>query len=1520
MELRKITRRTGLVLGILLLLIVGAMLAAQLPAVQTYLGGKVLRILDEHIQGEITVGEIKIIPMNDIVLKDVVIRDRNPYHIETQAPVDTFATIGYLSARFSVMGLILRGEAIHVNRVKLVGGSMHLTIEPHGKTNLTRIFIKEKPKGPPGKGFGDLLKVDRLDIQDFRFRMFIAEQLDRPDHVRHPHAIDWADLDVTASIKGRDFQMKDNLFYGTADKITLREKSGLDITSLSGVAVVGKGKTRVENLHLADASTDLHLPIFTMTYKQGRGFGNFITDTRLDGTIEPSELDFGTLSHFVPTFYGSKLHALVSGTFSGPVSNLSVSGINFLDRTSGAGGRIRGTISGLPDLRRTTLEYDINGLQFTAAGLGAFIAGVAPMTALDFSSLAKDEEFNFTGSANGLLDSLSVKGELTSAIGSAIADVTLRDITTPAPIVIAGHVSTDDLDLGRIIGTDSVHQLTASTGASLTIGQNSLSARIDSVHIRRLNALDYDYTGIRATGTYTDRSFDGRIICNDPNLNLIFQGVFNLSPTTRNAVYRFYANLVYADLQALNLDKRGTSRVSCQINSNFTRIGDHSDILGDINIAGLTLENDSGRNDIGDISIQSHVNENIHRVRFNSSFLEGSCISRNDFSTIADAVKDITVRRSLPSLTGEPVSPWDSTRCDISLNFHDSRKLLSFVMPGIYIADSTTVGLRITRDGILRANLNSSRIAYNDKYLRNVNLRIDNADSTLTARLTSPFASIGETSLINNDIDLEARNDSLRLHISFKGEGTDSGDIGIITAVTRENRRPVFTTRILPSSITFNKDTWSLNSSDITYGDSHLKVNGFSGTSGNQGINIAGGWSPTRRDTLQIGLHSFDIRLLNRFIAGLDLRGIASGRALITSPSTNSGILANIAIDSTAIAGKDAGTLRIASVRDNERDAFNVAVRQHLAGREPLNITGDISPSGALHLKGSFNGFNLGYIAPFLNTVFSQMEGSLSGNVNVTGKLTSPRFSSEDLRIDSGELTLDFTKVPYRISGPLSLDDRALHFDNLTVRDRYNGAGTLKGDLIFNDFKNLGLSIKATMTGMEALNLTRADNSTFYGNAYATGTVGISGTLSDLLLDINARTSREGSIHIPLGNVSTRTTDLLTFTEHEPEVYRDPYELMLERFKIHKDNGSASNITVNLRINATPQMTAYVDIDDQGLSSLTARGSGLIDILVQPQKDIFTLGGNYSLSQGNFHLDVLGLAKRDFTIQDGSSIRFGGDIMESSLDINGLYRTKASLSNLIADSTSTRRNVECGIRVTDRLRAPKVEFSVNIPDLDPTTQNMVDAALNTQDKVQKQFLALLISGSFLPSEQSGGVFNNSNMMLSSVTEIMASQVNNIFQKLDIPLDLGLSYQSTDRGTDIFDVAISTQLFNNRVEVNGNIGNRNYNSSTYGDVVGDIDIAVKINKPGTIRATLFSHSVDGYTRYLDNSQRNGAGISYQREFTTFRQFLRELFTSRRKRARMMRQDAAPRPSGKVTYRIDANGGAHLVKEETEQNAE
>ena len=78
---------------------------------------------------------------------------------------------------------------------------------------------------------------------------------------------------------------------------------------------------------------------------------------------------------------------------------------------------------------------------------------------------------------------------------------------------------------------------------------------------------------------------------------------------------------------------------------------------------------------------------------------------------------------------------------------------------------------------------------------------------------------------------------------------------------------------------------------------------------------------------------------------------------------------------------------------------------------------------------------------------------------------------------------------------------------------------------------------------------------------------------------------------------------------------------------------------------------------------------------------------------------------------------------------------------------------------------------------------------------------------------------------------------------------------------------------------------------------------------TFRLNLFSHSADQYTSFLDNSQRNGVGFAYQREFNNLKQFFSDLFTPRREREAR----EALQPVERTSLQIDSTGKAHPLTE-------
>jgi TamB, inner membrane protein subunit of TAM complex len=392
------------------------------------------------------------------------------------------------------------------------------------------------------------------------------------------------------------------------------------------------------------------------------------------------------------------------------------------------------------------------------------------------------------------------------------------------------------------------------------------------------------------------------------------------------------------------------------------------------------------------------------------------------------------------------------------------------------------------------------------------------------------------------------------------------------------------------------------------------------------------------------------------------------------------------------------------------------------------------------------------------------------------------------------------------------------------------------------------------------------------------------GSLNKILMDISATSNRNTVIHIPLPTTSEASkTNLLTFVEAPDNAvvsYYDDYGY-IEPIK-EKLIRQASELDVKLRIRVNTDAQMLIEVDKSVGDVIKSYGSGLIDLEINPTKDIFSVHGDYLVNRGLYTFVLQGIFKRDFNLQEGGNIYFNGDILKTRLNLTAIYNTKASVNTLIADtsSVSNRRNVNCSIRMEGDLLNPRLSFGIDIPDIDPSTKARVDAALNTEDKVVKQVMSILVSGSFIPDIQSS-IVNNSTLLYSNATEVLSNQINNIFNQLNIPLDFSFNYQPGQNGRDIFDAAISAQLFDNRVIVNGNIGSAKFLNQN-SDVVGDIDVEVKLDEKGRFRAKAFSHSADQYSNYLDNSQRSGVGLVYQEEFSSFRELFNRFFLSKKRR--------------------------------------
>ena len=1484
-------------LVVIALLLLAAWLLLQTPKVQTFAAKKAVAALEEKIDGRIEFSKVHFKPFNALVLKDVTMLDNNPVTLPDGERLDTIAKAKSITATFSLKGL-LKKEGIHIKRVNVSDGSFTLVSDDNG-TNIGRFLRSDKEKEDGKKDMGNVFDARKVEVDNFRFRMVNLK--DGKPYAGH--GIDWKDLDLTVDrLNATGVSLSNGYVKGSVEKLSAREKSGYEIVNLTGKTRVGGGRVTIQDLHLNDGMSRIHMPEYSMTFDDAGSFSHYLEDVRMTGNIKNSKLDSRSLSYFVPALKDKNVVLNIpKADIDGTVSDLTVNRLDFEEAASGVKGSVEGRITGLPDVDGLDMDVTLEDFSFTTEGLDRLVRNVAPGAKVDLGKFAKGERISFDGKCKGKINDLDVDGKVsTPSLGTAETSLKVKDLTDKSrPMNVKGNIVTRKLDIGKLAGIKQVGEVTLRGALDATLGDGNTDIRIDTLVIDKLNALGYDYSNIRAAGTYSDDTFDGRVVCSDPNLNFLFQGIASLPGKGKDEIYKFYANVGYADLEALNIDKRGgTSKVSGEINANYVKDGGSGEVVGDFDISGLNLQNDKGSFDIGKVSVKAHDDGGgRHSIVLDSGFADGTYTGSKPVTDLLGDLKELALRESLPVLLDGKERKWEGGVYKVDLDIHDAKDVLAYAMPGLYIADSTRVRLDVNDEGLLTASVKSPRVAMGKNYLKGLDLKLDNRNGSLNGTAKGSEISAGGMVLKNDNISIHAKDNQIGLGCTYDNQ-TEAGDKGEIFMSGELGKTAsgelALRGKTLPSNICYNGNNWKIGQSSINLIGKDISIGSLVASCGEQSIKVDGGYSSTKSDTLSVDLNKFDMGIANQFLGeGFGISGRASGHATVISPwNGNSGLLLNIRCDSTRIAGKDAGTLRLSSTLDDS-GKMHIAANNDIGGKKTLDLLGDYNTkNGSLDLTCNLDGFDAGYAAPVLNSVFSEVSGNMNGKVRVYGKKDDIHLASEGTRFDDLMLKIDYTNVPYYLNGPFHLADDGVHFDNIAIRDRYDGTGTVSGGIKFNHLKDFNLDTRIRVNKIEAIDMKADSGESFYGNLFASGIVRVKGPFNSVQLDIDARTEKNGSLHIPIDNASNAGKyDLLTFKEDKKEVYVDPYDVMMNR--IVTESKKKSDFGLKLRVNCTSGTEAYLEIDRNAGNVLNGRGQGNLDIEVRPGSNVFSINGDYTLNTGNFHFNAMDIAKRDFTISEGSSIRFNGDVMDSDLDIEGTYTTKASVATLIADTTAiaARRAVNCTIGISGKIREPQLTFSIDVPDLDPTTKSKVESALNTEDKVQKQFLSLLISGGFLPDEQSG-VVNNTNTLYSNVAEIMAGQLNSILQKLDIPLDLGLSYQSSESGTNIFDVAVSTQLFNNRVLVNGNVGNREYGNSTEGDVVGDIDIEIKLDKPGQLRLNLFSHSADDYTNYLDNTQRSGVGIAYQKEFDTLTEFFRDLFSTRKQREERIRQMERP----------------------------
>jgi hypothetical protein len=303
----------------------------------------------------------------------------------------------------------------------------------------------------------------------------------------------------------------------------------------------------------------------------------------------------------------------------------------------------------------------------------------------------------------------------------------------------------------------------------------------------------------------------------------------------------------------------------------------------------------------------------------------------------------------------------------------------------------------------------------------------------------------------------------------------------------------------------------------------------------------------------------------------------------------------------------------------------------------------------------------------------------------------------------------------------------------------------------------------------------------------------------------------------------------------------------------------------------TPGAELQIIMNETSGDIMKVKGRGDMKLNMNDVGDI-TLYGNYTVSKGDYLFTMKNVFSKHFDIEDGGTIKWTGDPYNADLNMKAVYSLKkVSLYNLLLDPNyqDIKTKVNCALNLTGKLMNPNIGFSIDIPQVPETVTQQINSL--DQDNLNKQFLSLVVLSTFQPlpglsQEAVGGTPINTG-------EVLSNQINHWLSQITGNVNVGVNYQSGDKATtDEFDVALSTQLWNDRISINGNVGvggtsKVNQSTSSTSNVVGDVDVELKLNKTGSMRMKAFNKANDDVT-YDKGPYTQGVGVFWRKEFDRF----------------------------------------------------
>jgi len=1432
--------------------------------------------LSRELGTTIRIGGFGISVRNGLVIEDILVKD----HHDTT--LFSARQLGVKPVWFS-----LTGKKIRLQKILVSHGEFQLIKHKGDSTlNLERIIshfasadtMPQKPDTTPSTPL--FITCQYVDLDSIRFHYQDENQPPIPDGMDFSN-IDVKDIDLHIS----KVKIEGDTINADIISLSAKERCGINLQKFQGDCRVCGQFIEVDNMKIITDNSNLDLD-FAFRYKEFIAFTDFLDQVTIEAKIRPSEFDMSDIGFFAPELKTMENRIRLDGDIAGTVSKFESPRLNLV---FGESTHFTGKIFavGLPDIMSTYVDMKIESFSSTAKDISSFKIPGDP----DSISIPQVIEnlglIRVKGEFTGFVDDFISLAEIQTGIGTAITNLQLKRSEKTGPLIYKGDLKISSFDLGKmfenqdLLGKVTMRAYLDGKGTTLDEATLTMQAKIDSAVL-----YSYPYQRIAINGSFDRKKFTGDVSVDDPNLSLTFNGMADFNDSL--PVFKFDSRIDHAQLFNLHLLQRDSMEIfSATIDADF--FGNSIDnTVGTIKLNDISYWEGNNRAVIDSLCVINNTDPSGKReYNIRSDLLDADFTGEFAFSKLVPSVVTF-IQNYLASF---------ELKKDSSMHYHFSEQELNYHITFKQTDDVTAIFLPFLR---------ISPGSY-----------LDGAYSEATRILTltgrAPVLNISGMDLEQWHIDAETHTDSLSLNtgcdrlIMNKSKPTDTVYIQLDTLLlcasvlhdsilyrissatgTDDSFVKGFLTFLEEGSIKIKLDefelklagkSWSISKENYVILDSSsVEIHDLTFYSGDQLLSLNGRVAKHNLDTLEISFNGFDVSRFDYFLANpdIDIDGILSGDLKVTDVYNELSVFSDLKLNNFSFNKQLLGDATFNVKYNRLEDRFDVISEIIYTGNIgqniPFSLTGSYyiaKPTPHFDFDLKLKNLNLNMFEPFVSGFMSRLTGLASGEVKIQGTLDEPTFNGE-LKLMRTEFKISYLNVPYSLSDVVAIEPDKIAFNDVVLYDSLGNKAYLNGSLDHTYFSDLKLNLNIKMDDFSAFRNTFAQNSTFYGNARASGSVGIKGPPDNILVSVNASTGRNTNVTIPISlTQDVGQVDYIVFKQTKSD--------SLEEAQKQKAPGSASGLTLAMSLDVKPDAQVEVLFPDQ-LGNIKATGSGNISMGMTPTTP-FNLHGSYSINKGSFLFQMKNLIRLPFAIKEGSSISWTGDPTDADISLSAIYKTKVPLTGLSSETSNIqgRIPVECIIRLNGKLMNPIMSFGLALPNAQDNERNLVFNAIDTNNasEMTQQVLYILVMNQFKPvAGGSAATVDVGSASLSIVTNQISSWLSGMSQNLNI----GVNYKpGSSTASQEIDMTVSTQLFNDRLLIDGTFGMSSYKNTTTAQastIVGDINVEYILtdNRRWRIRAFNRTNTIDILNNNAPYTQ--GVGLSYQRDFYTWRELFQK----------------------------------------------